>query len=81
MEKEGAPFEELEKMTLGSLRRAVQEGDAKNGSLMAGQIAGMIKKEQTCAEIIQEIVQEAKETIKKCSIFAEDSCGNEAEHA
>ena len=31
-------------MTLGSLRRAVQEGDAKNGSLMAGQIAGMIKK-------------------------------------
>jgi enoyl-[acyl-carrier protein] reductase II len=50
------------------------------GTVMAGQIAGMIKKEQTCAEIIQEIVQEAKETIKKCSIFAEDSCGNEAEH-
>ena len=81
LEQEGKSFEELEYLTLGTLRKAVQEGDVKNGTVMAGQIAGMIKKEQTCAEIIQEIVQEAKETIKKCSIFAEDSCGNEAEHA
>ena len=56
MEKEGAPFEELEKMTLGSLRRAVQEGDAKNGSLMAGQCAGLVKKEQTCQEMIEELM-------------------------
>ena len=59
MEKEGAPFEELEKMTLGSLRRAVQEGDAKNGSLMAGQIAGMIKEERSCEDIIKSTVFDA----------------------
>ena len=59
LEKEGAPFEELEKMTLGSLRRAVQEGDAKNGSLMAGQIAGMIKEERSCEDIIKSTVFEA----------------------
>ena len=59
MEKEGAPFEELEKMTLGSLRRAVQEGDAKNGSLMAGQIAGMIKEERSCEDIIKSTVSDA----------------------
>ena len=81
MEKNNVSFEELEHMTLGALRKAVVDGDVAMGTVMAGQIAGMIKKEQTCAEIVQEIVQEAKETIKKCSIFAEDSCGNEAEHA
>ena len=81
MEKNNVSFEELEHLTLGALRKAVVDGDVAMGTVMAGQIAGMIKKEQTCAEIIQEIVQEAKETIKKCSIFAEDSCGNEAEHA
>lgn len=59
MEKEGAPFEELEKMTLGSLRRAVQDGDAKNGSLMAGQIAGMIKEERSCEDIIKTTVSDA----------------------
>ena len=59
LEKAGAPFEELEKMTLGSLRRAVQEGDAKNGSLMAGQIAGMIKEERSCEDIIKSTVSDA----------------------
>ena len=59
MEKEGAPFEELEKITLGSLRRAVQDGDAKNGSLMAGQIAGMIKEERSCEDIIKSTVSDA----------------------
>ena len=59
LEKEGAPFEELEKMTLGSLRRAVQEGDAKNGSLMAGQIVGMIKEERSCEDIIKSTVSDA----------------------
>ena len=50
---------ELEKMTLGSLRRAVQDGDAKNGSLMAGQIAGMIKEERSCEDIIKSTVFDA----------------------
>ena len=65
MEKNNVSFEELEHLTLGALRKAVVDGDVAMGTVMAGQIAGMIKKEQTCAEIIQEIVQEAKETIKK----------------
>ena len=59
LEKSGAPFEELEQLTLGSLRKAVQEGDTKNGSLMAGQIAGMINEERTCADIISSTVSEA----------------------
>lgn len=58
-EKDGAPFEELELLTLGSLRKAVMEGDVINGTLMAGQIAGLISKEQSCKEIIQEIMEQA----------------------
>ena len=64
LEKEGASFEELEKLTLGGLRKAVVEGDVIEGSVMAGQIAGLVKKEQTCAEMIQEIVAEANELLK-----------------
>ncbi len=64
MEQEGASFEELEHLTLGSLRKAVVDGDVVNGSLMAGQSAGMVKKEQTCEEIMQEIVKEAKQLMQ-----------------
>ena len=64
MEKEGASLEELEKVTLGSLRKAVVEGDVVDGTLMAGQIAGLVKKEQTCAEMIQEIMAQAENLLK-----------------
>lgn len=64
LEKNGAAFEELEYLTLGALRKAVVEGDVINGTLMAGQIAGLVKKEQSCAEIIQEIMTEAKALLK-----------------
>ena len=60
LEKEGAPFEELEHLTLGALRKALVEGDTVNGTLMAGQIAGLVKKEQTCAEMIQEIMEQGE---------------------
>lgn len=60
MEAEGVSLEELEVLTLGSLRKAVMDGDVVNGSLMAGQIAGLVKKEQTCKEILEEIMQEAE---------------------
>lgn len=60
LEKEGADFMELEKLTLGSLRKAVIEGDVVNGTLMAGQIAGLIKEEQSCNEIVQDIMGQAK---------------------
>ena len=65
MEKDGAPFEELEKLTLGSLRRAVVDGDTVTGTLMAGQIAGLVKKEQSCVEMIQEIMTEAEKLLSR----------------
>lgn len=54
-EKAGASLEELEKFTLGSLRRAVFEGDTKTGSLMAGQTAGQVKEIRTLRSIIEDI--------------------------
>ncbi|MCM1542372.1 MAG: enoyl-[acyl-carrier-protein] reductase FabK [Blautia sp.] len=65
LEKAGASFEELEQLTLGSLRRAVVEGDAVNGTLMAGQIAGLVSREQTCAEMIREIMEQAERLLKR----------------
>ena len=65
MEKEGASLEELEKMTLGALRKAVVEGDVMNGSVMAGQIAGLVKSEDTCAEIIEEIMSGAEKLLNR----------------
>lgn len=59
-EQEGVPFEELERMTLGSLRKAVMDGDILNGTVMAGQIAGLVSKRQSCKEILQEIMTEAE---------------------
>ncbi len=59
LEQEGKSFEELEYLTLGTLRKAVQEGDTMNGTVMAGQIAGMITKEQTCKEMIDEMMEQA----------------------
>lgn len=59
LESEGKSFEELEYLTLGALRNAVMEGDVTNGTVMAGQIAGMITKEQTCKEMIEEMMEQA----------------------
>ena len=56
---------ELEKFTLGGLRRAVVEGDVDTGSLMAGQVAGMVNKEDTLANIIENLFKELKEEQKK----------------
>ncbi|WP_324822242.1 enoyl-[acyl-carrier-protein] reductase FabK [Sinanaerobacter sp. ZZT-01] len=56
--------EELEKFGAGSLYAAAILGDDKKGSFMSGQIAAMVKKEQTAAEIIQEIFTEAEEVIR-----------------
>lgn len=64
LEKEGASFEELELLTLGALRKAVMDGDVINGTLMAGQCAGMVTKEQTCREILEEIIHEAGSLLK-----------------
>ncbi|MBE6067327.1 MAG: enoyl-[acyl-carrier-protein] reductase FabK [Clostridium lundense] len=55
LEKENAPSEELDKLGKGALTKAVKEGDLDNGSFMSGQIAGLINKEETCKEIIEEM--------------------------
>jgi enoyl-[acyl-carrier protein] reductase II len=65
LEKEGASPEELDNFGAGTLQRAVFEGDVSNGSVMSGQIAGLISKEQTCEEIIGELVTEANNIMKK----------------
>ena len=66
LENEGKSFEELEYLTLGALRKAVQEGDVMNGTVMAGQIAGMISKEQTCKEMIEEMMGQAEKLLGRC---------------
>ncbi|MEG0805056.1 MAG: enoyl-[acyl-carrier-protein] reductase FabK [Lachnospiraceae bacterium] len=58
-EKAGTSFQELEEMTVGSLRNAVIDGDVKNGTVMAGQIAGMIQEVLSCEQVIQTIMEQA----------------------
>ena len=54
-EQAGAPFEELEQLTLGALRKAVVDGDVTNGSVMAGQCASMAHEIMTCKELITKL--------------------------
>ena len=68
-EAEGVPFEELEQMTLGSLRRAVVDGDVKMGSVMAGQSAGLVKEQLSCHDLIQKLVKETDELLKGTGIY------------
>lgn len=56
--------EELERYGAGALRLAAREGDVKNGSVMAGQVCALVKKEQRAAEIIEELVAEAERLLK-----------------
>jgi len=56
MEKENIPVEEFEKFGAGSLQKSVIDGDAAMGSLMAGQIAGLIKEIKSCKDIIEEMM-------------------------
>ena len=64
-EQEGASFEELENLTLGGLRKAVVEGDVVSGSVMSGQIAGLVKEELSCKELIQKLVRETEALLGK----------------
>jgi enoyl-[acyl-carrier protein] reductase II len=55
MASEGIPLVELEKLTLGSLRRAVFDGNLDTGSFMAGQISGLVKEVKTVKEVISSL--------------------------
>lgn len=67
LEKLGTSAEELEQLGVGGLKKAVIDGDVDNGSIMAGQIAALIKKEESCEEIIKDFV-EGTETLLKSMI-------------
>lgn len=63
MEDENADIEELEAFSSGSLRRAVVEGDVDNGSIMAGQIAGLVKERESCKAIIEDLINMYERTV------------------
>lgn len=69
LEKNGADFQELEALTLGGLRKAVVEGDIKNGSLMAGQIAGLVKESRSCEELIRQMVSQAENLMNGAKLY------------
>ena len=64
-EKAGAGKEELERYTLGSLRRAVFDGDTDTGSLMAGQVAGMVREIRPLREIFQDMMAQADACLRR----------------
>jgi enoyl-[acyl-carrier protein] reductase II len=59
MEQSGVTFEELEGLTVGSLRKAVVEGDVKEGTFMAGQIAGLVSEIRPAKVIIESMFEQA----------------------
>ena len=58
-------------MATGSLRLAVQEGDAENGCFLSGQIAAMVSKEQPAADIVREVVEEAEVVLRRANTWVE----------
>ncbi len=60
LEKKNISLEEIEELGRGALKKAVKDGDMENGSIMAGQISGLISKKQSARDIIEEIFFEYK---------------------
>ncbi len=71
LEKRGASIEEIEKLGTGKLRLAVVEGDTQWGSLMAGQSAGLVKKIEPAAAIIEDLINGATAEIERLKRFAD----------
>ncbi|MGB7594253.1 MAG: nitronate monooxygenase [Erysipelotrichaceae bacterium] len=69
MEKQGTTVHDLEVLTLGSMRRAVFDGDVQNGSVMAGQVAGMLKEIKPIQGILDEMIGEANTLLKAMGIW------------
>ena len=67
MEKQNLPLEEMEKLTLGSLRRAVFDGDVDTGSFMAGQVAGMIHEIKPLRQVFEELMAGYEKVRKELS--------------
>lgn len=69
IEKNNGTVEEMEQLGRGRLYKAAVEGDVDYGSVMSGQIAGLVNKEQSCKEIITEMFDEAETIMKNLSLF------------
>lgn len=69
LKSEGATLEELEHLTLGGLRKAVVDGDVINGSVMAGQIAGLVKEIRSCKDIVEGLNAQAEELLKGTKVY------------
>jgi len=72
LEKASAAVEEYEKLGVGRLRAAVVDGDADHGSVMAGQIAGLIKEIKPAKDIIEDIMNEANEVISSINSLVKE---------
>ena len=65
LEKKAAPAEDFESLTVGSLRKAVVDGNVEEGSFLCGLIAGMIHEVKPCAEVIQEMMGQAETLLNR----------------
>lgn len=68
LEEQSSTLMELEELTLGSLKRAVYNGDVENGSVMAGQIAGLVTEIRPVKNIVEAVIKEARELLKRTEI-------------
>ena len=68
LEARSSTLMELEELTLGSLRKAVYDGDVENGSVMSGQIAGLVDEIRSVEQVIVDVLEEAKTTLANVKI-------------
>lgn len=68
LEAQSSTLMELEELTLGSLRKAVYDGDVENGSVMSGQIAGLVDEIRSVEQVIVDVLEEAKTTLENVKI-------------
>lgn len=68
LEAQSSTLMELEELTLGSLRKAVYDGDVENGSVMSGQIAGLVDEIRSVEQVIVDVLEEAKTTLADVKI-------------
>lgn len=67
----GMPDDELEALAVGKLRMAVQDGDSENGCFLSGQIAAIVNREQSAADIVREVMEEAEPILRRASAWVE----------
>ena len=68
LEEKSSTLMELEELTLGSLRKAAYEGDVENGSIMSGQIAGLVNEIRPVKDVIEGIFEEAQDVLEETKI-------------